>query len=346
MSAPSPAIASRSRIARCFAVLAASLTAVTASALLGAPAAQAFDPFPPGYATWHLVDIGAGGAWQHVSDRAGDIWYADSDANEVVRLTPGMSSRTAYPLWLSRSRFVSMAATPDGHIWLGDAGDEVLRRLDTVTGAVDTFPLAGKFPAAPVDIAVDEAGDIWFGGWNGVADPSLTMFRPDGTSVVVGSPTGHMIEQIAVAPDGKVWFTEDASSELHVYDPAASTYSTVSLGAVTSGSWNGLDVGISKAGDIWAATDKGVAKIAPDGTLITVTPYGPRALPVTPRSLVAGDFAEMYFVDGEGGLARIDAAGTTTFFTDPYGGGSALHVAVDRFGAVWTTVRGAQLAWV
>jgi streptogramin lyase len=53
-----------------------------------------------------------------------------------------------------------MAATPDGLIWLADASEEVLRRLDTTAGAVDTFPLVGKFPAAPMDIAVDEAGDI------------------------------------------------------------------------------------------------------------------------------------------------------------------------------------------
>jgi streptogramin lyase len=114
------------------------------------------------------------------------------------------------------------------------------------------------------------------------------MIRPDGSSVVVGSPTGHMIEQIAVAPDGQVWFSEDASSELHVYDPAASTYSTVSLGAIASGGfWNGMDVGVSTSGEIWAATDKGVAKIAPDGTLLTVTPYAPRTLPVTPSTASA-----------------------------------------------------------
>jgi streptogramin lyase len=336
---------SRTRVGAVAALAAALLTLIAAVAI--APAAHALDPLPSDYASWHSVDTPGGGAWTVTSDQNGDIWYADDIAREVVHLVPGTSGKTVYPLGLSATRIVSMAATPDGHIWLGDAGAEVLRRLDPATGAVDNFPLAGRFPWAPVDIAVDQAGDIWFGGWNGAADPGLTMIRPDGTVVTVKSPMGHMIEQIAVAPDGRVWFTEDASSALHVYDPLAGTYSTVSLGAITSGgSWDATDVAVSTSGDIWAATDKGVAKVAPSGALLTVTPYATGSLPVTPRSMVAGEFAEMYFVDGNGGLVRIDAAGNATFFSDPYGSHSSNDVAVDRFGAVWTTLDGAHLGWV
>ncbi|WP_291056910.1 hypothetical protein [Herbiconiux sp.] len=328
--------------------LAVALMAPAAAVAVAAPA-HALDPFPRDYATWHYVDTTSGSAWKLTSDQAGDIWYADDNTEELVRIAPGVAGSTAFPLGLTDTRTVSMAATPDGHIWLGDAGpaDNVMRRLDPTTGIVDTFPLAGRFPSAPEDIAVDEVGNIWFGGWNGASDPGLTMIRPDGSSSTVASPSGHMIEQIAVARDGRVWFTQDASSEFTVYDPFAKTYTTVSLGAVApTGIWGAIDVQVSKSGDIWAATSTGVAKIAPDGTLLIVKAYPTRALPVTPRSMVAGEHAEMYMTDGEGGLARFDSAGNTTFYAAPFSAHDSWSVAVDRFGGMWTTLDGAHLGWV
>ena len=349
LASPAPTRTVRHRRARTIGIsaLALALMAPAAAVAVAAPA-QALDPFPRDYATWHQVSIG-GGASKLTADQAGDIWYVDDAAEEIVRVIPGVPGATSFPLGLTDSRTVSLAATPDGHIWLGDAGpvDNVLRRVDTATGVVDTFPLAGRFPSAPDDIAVDEAGSIWFGGWNGASDPGLTTIRPDGTSTTVASPSGHMIEQITVAPDGRVWFTQDASSDLTVYDPFAKTYSTVSLGAVAPGGlWNAIDVQVSASGDLWAATSKGVAKIAPDGTLLLVKAYPPRTMPATPRSMVAGEHAEMYMLDGEGGLARFDAAGNTTFFTAPFASHDSWSVAVDRFGEMWTTLGGSSLGWV
>ena len=101
----------------------AAASLIPVAGMATAPAAQALDPFPTDYASWHSVDTPGGGAWTVTSDQNGDIWYADDVTSEVVHLTPGAPGKTVYPLGVTGTRIVSMAATPDGHIWLGDAGD-------------------------------------------------------------------------------------------------------------------------------------------------------------------------------------------------------------------------------
>lgn len=301
-------------------------------------------PPPSDYATWHRVPVKTPGDWPgHVTTAAdGAIWYDDDNTGGLIRVDPVTAVHTEFSLGLGTTRLVGLDGAPDGAIWFSDMVHKQVGRLDPGTGVVDTYTVSGPSAWVPSEIAFDAAGDAWFGGTNGVA--GLTVIRPDGSSDVYADPIGRDPLAITVSPDGRIWFAEDGTPEVMVFDPASEIFSSFPLGGI--GATEVGDVEFSGTGELWVVTDRGISSFTTTGTVLSTTIFPAHPFLTRPTSLVAGEFAKMYFADGDGGIGRVNLDDSLTVLHSPFSDGGTRSLTVDGSGFLWFTLNSSNLGWV
>lgn len=114
-----------------------------------------------------------------------------------------------------------------GNIWITDFNARSLWRYDIASGGFTEFPIGDGSLFGPSDLVVDATGDVWFGatgdlgGVIGRLDPTVpddpaTPNRENVTTFeVAGTPNA-----LAIATDGKVWFTDRFNDTVGYLDPA------------------------------------------------------------------------------------------------------------------------------
>lgn len=141
-------------------------------------------------------------------DAAGNLYIADSGANDVLRVDAATHAVTAVA---GTSTILStpsgIAATPDGTLYIADTGNNVVRRVDSQTGIITT--VAGDGTAgpsgggqatlatlnAPISVALDDHGNLY------IADTGNNVIR------MVNPVTGIIT---TVAGNGNPDFTGDS----------------------------------------------------------------------------------------------------------------------------------------
>jgi streptogramin lyase len=148
-------------------------------------------------------------------------------------------------------------AVHGNEIWITDFNGDNLWRYDTGSGQFTRFPVP-----EPSDVAVDDAGTVWFTASTAQA---IGRLNPE-TGAFSLTPTEGFPRQIAVAADGKIWFTERFTPQaVGRLDPATNvvTEFTVTPGVGPEG------IAASPAGPVWfTQTTKGnIARITDDGVI-------------------------------------------------------------------------------
>jgi virginiamycin B lyase len=123
-----------------------------------------------------------------------------------------------FPLKISRALPYGLVAGHDGGLWMALFGTNAVVRIDPSTGTLREFRVPDD-KARPRRLIVDGAGHVWFTNYAqgklGELDPATGQVRefasPGGTA---SGPYG-----IALAPDGRVWYDEAATSRVIVFDP-------------------------------------------------------------------------------------------------------------------------------
>jgi hypothetical protein len=238
-------------------------------------------------------------AFEVVVDAGGDKWVArDSDFSApddptVDRLDDGGTfSDTGDDIWtpyswpdqLLNTRVFSIAEDTEGNKWFG-MRDENHANLGTVDLLIENDPdttgddewmhfdnaiepYATQFFDDDVRaLAVDREGRLWIGYYSLGLDVwdwgDLETFDDDvwtHVDAANGLPSGF-VESFHVAQDGKVWVV--TLGGLSVHDTSADSWITIEglpgtqVRAVDSDGW----------GNIWVATDDGVAMLYPNGTV-------------------------------------------------------------------------------
>ena len=139
----------------------------------------------------------------------GTLW-AGGDAEGLARLDIPAERWTLYrhdparPDSISPGSVFRMARGPDGRIWMTLLAG--LDCLDPATGRFEHHRVAdGKgLPDDRVSaLLFDRGGDLWVGGWRGVARrrAGSERFEPIGGDLLSGSA----IDALAQAPDGRIW---------------------------------------------------------------------------------------------------------------------------------------------
>lgn len=221
-------------------------------------------------ATLVRTTLTGGGSWSpDLADlaiaRGGVVWFTERSTTNVA----------PYP----GARIASIGSD------LG--GPNELSNIALQGGA--TSLVSARYDAKPSGIAVDADGRPWFAqsspglpGWR-IATPRggggpdydeylVTPCAP--ASPCSGSHTGTGVTDVAVAPDGSVWFTNELRNELGRLDARAGTFTSYALPAIDGALAGGRPVAISTApdGTLWLAQYGGVSypaanaivKILPD----------------------------------------------------------------------------------
>jgi virginiamycin B lyase len=143
----------------------------------------------------------------------GNVWFTEPSSNRVARITP-TGDIQGFPL-SPTAQPAGIAAGPDGAVWFMERRekDSAIARI-TTSGALTEFPLqpsaeevaeevGGLFGAGSVAAGSD--GRIWFAHQAG----SIGRITPSGRVSSVPIPT-RSPEDIAVGPEGSVWYTSAA----------------------------------------------------------------------------------------------------------------------------------------
>jgi virginiamycin B lyase len=132
----------------------------------------------------------------------GSAWYTDIAAHAVSRMTPS-GEVTSFPLGTPIVRLGRLAVAPDGAAWFAEPISRSISRLKDgeLTRHLFQSPLGG-----PYGVAAAADGTVWA---TLQAANQLLRIAPDGTISAFNVPRpGAVPTDIAVAPDGAVWFVE------------------------------------------------------------------------------------------------------------------------------------------
>jgi sugar lactone lactonase YvrE len=154
--------------------------------------------------------------WGLDADAAGNVYVADADAQRVLRITASGSVSTLADTGLQSPSGVVLA---NGALFITDALNHAIRRVDLTTGAVTT--IAGSLPATgplPYDVTSDAGGNVYV-----AQGSSIRKITPAGVTTTIVSNL-NLATGIDIGPDGF----------LYVADVGAARVLRVSTGGMVS----------------------------------------------------------------------------------------------------------------
>lgn len=163
-------------------------------------------------------------------------------------------------------------------VWYADFNNSTIYRYSVTSEEFTRY----KVPTSPTDVAVNAAGIVWYTTTNNVIgklDPqSGTVVGNDpatgqptaATGSVVGASTETPVParatQIAIATDGKVWYTERFNHHIGRLDPSDNQVTRFPTLTPDAGP---QDITAASDGSLWftQANLGNIAQITPDGTI-------------------------------------------------------------------------------
>jgi virginiamycin B lyase len=263
----------------------------------------------------------------------GNIWFAESLANKIGRITPA-GAITEFPIPTANSFPAGIAAGVDGNLWFNEADGNKIGRI-TPSGAVTEFNIHTD-GALPAPIVSGADGALWFAEaqYNNLAWISpfgnIAEYHLSATNNVAGG-----ILAIAAAPDKSIWFTENHANRVgHVTETGQFTEVNLpTASAQPSGIVRGPD------GNFWftESQDGGNARIGRITPAGVVTEYPITTAASSAVAIVAGSDGALWFswsTSTAGKIGRITTSGTMTQFDLP-AGASADALTFGADGALW-----------
>lgn len=110
----------------------------------------------------------------------------------------------------------------DGALWLTDAGQNAILRVEAASGRIDAFNLPAERPHADLDAAVLRNEMLWFTGQEGVVGRLNTK---TGKIELKDAPRGRGVAGIALTPSGNLWFASATGN--YIAEISAETFEVV-----------------------------------------------------------------------------------------------------------------------
>ena len=195
-----------------------------------------------------------------------DILYITTNNNRLGRIT---TAGTVLPFIETPFSVGDSLARRGDDLWINDFNTGSIWRYNIKNDVFTEFPTGGT----PADVAVNAQGIVWFTGTDANGEGQISSLNPrnrriTATPVTYSAPDtrsapGHM----AIASDGKVWFTDRFNHRVGYLDPSnrnqVTDFPTLTLEAGPQ------DIAAATGGSMWfaQATVGNVARITPDGTI-------------------------------------------------------------------------------
>jgi virginiamycin B lyase len=278
--------------------------------------------------------VGAGTIGGIAAGHDGNLWFTETAANRIGRITP-TGIIDVFPISRPGASPGQITAGPDRNLWFIESG--AIGRI-TVEGVVSEFPLT-RINQSAVGIASGPDGNIWFtleGGWVGrlSLDGLFTFFSTnyDQLSSITGGPDGNVWfltnadqskicritpdgvitqfgntygtygplrgpQQITAGPDGNLWFTQALAPSIgRITTNGTITEYAIGTFASNIAAWNG---------ELWLADwfSKKLLRLTTEGHV-----RGELALPSTTGAVTAmtvGSDGNLWVVEASGIIGRV-----------------------------------------
>ncbi len=279
-------------------------------------AAQPIEEFP--------LPTSAAGPRAIVPGPDGNLWFTETDAGKIGRITPD-GSIVEYPLTSAASEPWRIASGPDGALWFTEMAGNRIGRIST-SGAIDEFDVPTP-RSVPVGIAAGPDGALWF-----TEREANRIGRISTAGEIREFPLADHVgpDGIAAGKDGALWFAE--------------RYAGRAGRLTTGGDWTetdplpdrGYPEGIAAAGDggLWVTTAPGsggsAVRIPPSGAIVAhaITPY-------TPGDPAIDSSGNLWFAASDGTIGKLDPKGRLATFTVPTEGAYPAGIAIGPDGKIW-----------
>ena len=177
---------------------------------------------------------------QLIVDREGSIWFTMLDyptIGKLLRYDPELNKFATYALPNGTASPVGIVEDNSGNLWINDHGTNLFFKFDTqsekITKYSTSLPQTNHVVSLPYWNVIDDQGRIWFNLHQGnaiaVFDPAqetLIEYDIEKGQKMWGYTTNPL--QFALAPDGKVWFTQWTENKIAFLDPSISIPLSVS----------------------------------------------------------------------------------------------------------------------
>lgn len=260
-----------------------------------------------------------------VIDSSGNVYTANSSANNVTKITPsGVSSIFASTGAGSDPRAIAIDSS--GNIYTANYGNDTVSKF-TTSGVPDTS-FSGDGIAStgqhPNSIAVDSAGNIYVGSANEIY---VSKFNPTGTTRTDISVFTFGIEAIAIDSSNNLYAANFQTDQVLMFNSAGTNLRTSNVGDAPSG------IAIDSSGNVYVSNSSSntVSKIDAAGVVSTLgttgsSPYG-IAVDSTGNVYVSNFISET--------VTKITPSGVSTVFGSA--GSYPYRIALDSAGNVYVT---------
>ena len=256
---------------------------------------------------------------QIVAGLDGNLWYADSTANAIVKMTPG-GVTTSFPIPTPSSGVWGLAAVQGGIAFTERSANKVgVMQFDGSILGEWQVPTAN---AQPMGITVGVDGALYFveshqpgqsqmdkvgrvTSWGTPGDPG---FGITDYSLQIGGRTPTCIASAGVSDPTRVWLTEALYGEVATFRTSLHTSGlgaglTYGLSAQQSSS-NGIVAGPGNAMWFTESTGNAIGTITLSGGMVTEY-YGVPTLNARPQGIAVGPDGNLWFTESAKGKLGI-----------------------------------------
>ena len=243
-----------------------------------------------------------------------------------------------------------VAAAPNGNVWFAEPGSI---GFFTPSGHVTTFPVPCTRCASGEEViyvwalAADRDNSVWFIDNHAKSDGTsidsaighltaageFTFFQIPTKNATAIVPNGVGQPSLALAPDGTIWFTENAAFKFAQLTPSTGAIAEYSL----EGPEQTSGITIGSDGKIWfTAGQREIVLVTPptSGEFVEFD-LGAGAFPL---GIAIGSDGNIWITEaGRHRIARLQPSGTITEFQLPTSSGTPQHIVAAQDGTLWYT---------
>ena len=232
----------------------------------------------------------------------GNLWFTESNTNQIGEFSPVYNKITEYNVPLSGTTNTnpdSITVGPDGKLWFTEGTDDRIGELSPITGKVTIYNVPTP-NAALGNIIAGPDGNLWFteieGNKIGKISPVTGIVTEYNVSADMAGPVG-----ITAGPDGNIWFTEQYADKIGKISPVTGVITEYNLpvdySAFVANDYP-INIAAGADGNLWFTEQLGnkIGKISP--ATGEVTEYPLPSGDNSPVAISAGPDGNMWFIDG------------------------------------------------
>ncbi len=239
------------------------------------------------------------------------MWFTQRGSNQIANITAqGVVTEFTAPATNPNN----IVTGPDGNLWFTMSSADAIGRM-TPRGAVTQFS-TGNEAYGPWDITVGHDGNLWF-SFRSSSTNAIGRITTSGVVTLFTnglSPGDVAVHDLALGPDGNVWFTEEFGNRIGSITPGG-TITEYSNGITANAGL--VDIAGGPDGNIWFTENSAnkVGRITPGGT-VTEFSNGISSQ-AGPGSIAAARGALWFTETNASNLARVTTSGSIVEYPIP-----------------------------